>query len=37
MDRGQVVEHGTHDELLAQGGLYASLYETQFKRDHTVV
>jgi len=32
MDRGQVVERGTHDELLAQGGLYAQLYETQFSK-----
>ena len=31
IDRGRVVERGTHDELLAAGGLYASLYETQFK------
>lgn len=31
MDRGQVAEHGTHGELLAKGGLYANLYETQFK------
>jgi ATP-binding cassette subfamily B protein len=30
MDQGQLVERGTHDELLARGGLYASLYETQF-------
>jgi ATP-binding cassette subfamily B protein len=32
MDKGQLVEEGTHGELLAQGGLYASLYETQFHR-----
>ncbi|NLG27963.1 MAG: ABC transporter ATP-binding protein [Chloroflexi bacterium] len=31
LDRGQVVERGTHAELLAQGGLYAHLYETQFR------
>jgi ATP-binding cassette subfamily B protein len=33
MDRGQIVERGTHDELLASGGLYNQLYETQFKRE----
>ena len=32
MDRGQIIERGTHSELLAQGGLYAHLYETQFNR-----
>jgi len=31
MDRGRIVERGTHDELIAQGGLYSQLYETQFK------
>jgi ATP-binding cassette subfamily B protein len=31
MDRGRIVERGTHDELLAQNGLYAQLYETQFR------
>lgn len=33
MDRGKIVERGTHDELLAFNGLYAQLYETQFKRE----
>ena len=31
MDRGRIVERGTHDELLATGGLYRQLYETQFR------
>ena len=33
MDRGQVVERGTHDELMALDGLYAQLYETQFSKE----
>ncbi|MBZ0310643.1 MAG: ATP-binding cassette domain-containing protein, partial [Anaerolineae bacterium] len=35
MNRGQLVESGTHEELLSQGGLYAELYETQFKLKET--
>jgi ATP-binding cassette subfamily B protein len=31
MDRGKIVERGTHDELIASGGLYSQLYETQFR------
>ncbi len=32
MDRGRIVERGTHSELLASGGIYAHLYHTQFNR-----
>jgi ATP-binding cassette, subfamily B, bacterial len=31
MDKGKIVERGTHDELIAMNGLYAQLYETQFR------
>lgn len=31
LDRGQIVERGTHAELVAAGGLYAQLYEQQFR------
>jgi ATP-binding cassette subfamily B protein len=31
MNEGRLVEQGTHAELLAAGGLYATLYETQFR------
>src|SRR5664279_1557524 len=32
MDRGRIVESGNHATLLAQGGLYTSLYQTQFRK-----
>lgn len=31
MDRGKIVERGTHNELIALNRLYAQLYETQFR------
>ena len=31
MDSGKLVQQGTHQELLAQDGLYQTLYETQYK------
>jgi ATP-binding cassette subfamily B protein len=31
VERGRVVERGTHQELLARGGLYAELYDQQFR------
>jgi ATP-binding cassette subfamily B protein len=32
IDRGKIVESGNHATLLAQGGLYANLYQTQFRK-----
>jgi len=36
IEAGRVREHGTHDELLAVGGLYAELYRTQFASQEPV-
>ncbi len=33
LEKGAVVEEGTHAELLAAGGIYASLYARQFRDD----
>jgi ATP-binding cassette subfamily B protein len=35
MDDGQLIEQGTHEQLLGQNGLYTTLYETQFKPTQT--
>ena len=33
LDRGQIVDRGSHDELLLRAGLYRRLYQLQFKID----
>jgi ATP-binding cassette subfamily B protein len=35
LKQGKLVEQGTHEELIRQGGLYAKLHELQFSREHT--
>jgi len=30
IDEGRIRERGTHEQLMAAGGLYADLYRTQF-------
>ena len=37
LNEGTIIEQGKHEELLAQGGLYAELYETQFRTDEAKV
>ncbi len=32
MDKGDIIESGTHDELLMRGGFYAELYNSQFEK-----
>lgn len=36
LDRGEIAEIGTHDELIAKPGLYSRLYELQFDERETV-
>ncbi|MGZ3457699.1 MAG: hypothetical protein ACXU86_04255 [Archangium sp.] len=31
IDAGRIVERGSHEELMARGGLYAELYHRQFR------
>jgi ATP-binding cassette, subfamily B, bacterial MsbA len=33
LDKGRLIELGSHEELMAQNGLYAKLYEMQFRED----
>ncbi len=33
MDQGNIIEQGKHEELLAKGGFYANLYNSQFSED----
>lgn len=34
LKQGKLVEQGTHEELIREGGLYAKLHELQFSREH---
>jgi len=36
IDQGKLVESGSHAELIAQDGLYARLYQLQFRDDDTL-
>ena len=37
MDNGRIVETGTHEKLIAEGGLYARLAALQFDREETKI
>ena len=35
MKDGDIIEQGSHEELLAKGGVYAQLYNSQFEKTQT--
>jgi ATP-binding cassette subfamily B protein len=37
LDNGRIVQRGTHDELLAEGGLYREIYDLQLKDQEAFV
>ena len=34
MKQGNIIEHGNHDDLMAQNGVYADLYNSQFEENN---
>jgi len=36
LDRGRIIEEGNHAELLRRGGVYARLFQLQFRGDDDV-
>ena len=34
LQNGEIVERGTHEQLLTRGGLYSMLHTIQFRKDH---
>ncbi|MHA2282127.1 MAG: hypothetical protein ACXAC5_14895, partial [Promethearchaeota archaeon] len=37
LDHGKIIEEGTHNNLLSQGGEYATLYNTYFKHQEVEI
>jgi subfamily B ATP-binding cassette protein MsbA len=37
LDKSKIVESGTHEELIAQKGMYKFLYESQFEKDVSII
>jgi ATP-binding cassette subfamily B protein len=36
MNKGQIIEQGTHQELLKKKGFYANLYNSQFEKSTAI-